>query len=104
MNVLKHLDILSIAHFCIYYAIGLYIKDNYTLILILGIVWEIFEYYTVRNKTTRAILYQIWPIPEKYWFVFSTHLDASLGLIASYLLINRLLSPDIIGSSIEPLN
>ena len=86
MNVLKHLDILSISHFCIYYVIGLYIKDNYTLILILGIVWEIFEYYTVRNKTTRAILYQIWPIPEKYWYDSFEHslVDIAVNMIGYY--------------------
>ena len=68
MNIIKNLDILSISHFLIYYIIGLYIKDNYTLILFLGISWEVFEYYTVRNKTTRDLLYKFWPIPESYWY------------------------------------
>ena len=65
MNLLKHLDILSIAHFCIYYVIGLYIKNNYTLILILGILWELFEYYTVRNKTTKNLTCLIFHLNNK---------------------------------------
>ena len=86
MNILKHLDILSISHFIIYYIIGLYIKDSYTLILILGILWEIFEFYTVRNKTTRNLLYNFWPIPEKYWYDSFEHslVDISVNMIGYY--------------------
>jgi hypothetical protein len=86
MNLLKHLDILSIAHFCIYYVIGLYIKNNYTLILILGILWELFEYYTVRNKTTKNLLYKFWPIPQKYWYDSFEHsiVDISVNMIGYY--------------------
>ena len=35
--------------------------------IILGIIWEIFEYLIANNKITRNLLIKYWPIPVRYW-------------------------------------
>ena len=45
MNIIKNLDFLSIIHFLIYFFIGLYWKGHYEIIFIIGVLWEIFEYF-----------------------------------------------------------
>ena len=60
-------DILSIIHFVIYFVIGLFIKNQYIFILFVGIMWEIFEYNIIKNKTIFNLLDKYWIIPKKYW-------------------------------------
>ncbi len=61
------LDPLSISHFIWYFILGLYVKNNYKLVLFLSLLWEIFEYYITNITYTRQLLIKYWPIPKKYW-------------------------------------
>ena len=61
------MDILSLYHFLIYFVLAFYIKDNYLLITILGISWEIFEYTITNVPLTRDFMIKYWPIPHRYW-------------------------------------
>lgn len=63
----KIFDFLSVCHFIIYYVIGRYIKNNYQLAFVLGILWEIFEYFITKNKFTRNLLIKYWFIPKSIW-------------------------------------
>ena len=87
MNILKHLDILSIFHFLIYFVIGLYFKGYYKLILFIGILWEVFEYCLVSNKKTRKLMIQLWPIPIRYWHDSFEHsmVDIMINMIGYYI-------------------
>lgn len=61
------IDIMSIIHFLLYLFIGILIKNKYRLILLLGILWEIFEYIVANNEFTKNLLIKYWPINIKYW-------------------------------------
>jgi len=61
------MDILSLFHFLIYFFLAFYIKDNYLLIILLGISWEIFEYIITNYPPTRDFMIKHWPIHKKYW-------------------------------------
>ena len=61
------MDILSIFHFLIYFVLAFYFNENYILITIMGISWEIFEYTITNVPQIRDFLIKNWPIPEKYW-------------------------------------
>ena len=50
------LDIYSIFHLIYYFIYGLYFKNKYVLIFILGILWEIFEYVLANINYTKEYL------------------------------------------------
>ena len=57
-----HIDLLSLTHFFLWFFFGLFIKNEYKLVLILGVLWELFERLLISNK-------QIVNLLKKYWFV-----------------------------------
>jgi hypothetical protein len=61
------IDILSLVHFIIYLCLGIIVKNEYQFALMIGIVWEIFEYFVTNYKYTRELLIKYWPINLKYW-------------------------------------
>jgi hypothetical protein len=63
----SNVDILSISHFLIYFTIGLFLKNQYLLMFIISLLWEIFEYTISHTDYTRQFLIKHWVIPEKYW-------------------------------------
>jgi hypothetical protein len=50
------IDLLSLSHFLNYLILGIFYKNNYKLIIILCIIWEIFEYLIANNKITINLL------------------------------------------------
>ena len=63
----KIFDFLSIMHFLIYFAFGILVKGQYNLVLLLGLLWEIFEYTITKCQVTRELLIKYWIIPQKIW-------------------------------------
>ena len=61
------IDILSISHYINYVILWIYVKNNYILAFVLGIIWEIFEYYITNYEYTKNLLIKYWFIPQKYW-------------------------------------
>ena len=63
------LDILSIVHFVGYLLVGLLVPVSVPIqyILLVGILWEVFEVVIARIPWTRRALETYWPIRRKYW-------------------------------------
>lgn len=59
-------DILSIVHFLLYLFLGYFYKNNYLFVLVIGVVWELFEKALVSNSYARYILKEYWFIPIEY--------------------------------------
>lgn len=60
-------DLHSIVHFVNFFILGYFIRDRYTLAFIIGIVWEIFEYYVTRHQGISQLIKKHWVIDKKYW-------------------------------------
>ena len=60
------MDFLSICHFVIYFIFAYFYKDNFLLITIIGIAWEIFEYTITNVPVTRDFLIKYWPLRKKW--------------------------------------
>ncbi len=60
-------DEMTIMHFTNYVTLGLFIKDQYFFALVVGIVWEIFEYSTTNNEHIERLLVKYWPVPKRLW-------------------------------------
>ena len=67
MKYNKIFDFLSVIHFLIYYVFGLFVKNNYTLAFILGILWELFEIVITTCDCTRKLLIKYWIVPKRIW-------------------------------------
>ena len=63
----KNIDIMSLSHFLFYFILGLFIKNNYKLVILLSILWEITEYIITNNDYTKELLLKYWPIPQRLW-------------------------------------
>jgi len=65
---MNHLfDILSLGHFILYFFLGVFIKNKYKGALLLGVLWELFEYIISNNDYIKNIIIENWMIPENYW-------------------------------------
>jgi len=80
-------DILSIIHFILYFLLGLYYKNNYLFVLVIGIVWELFEKVLVSNPYSRYILKEYWFIPIEYIDDTFDHsiIDIIMNMIGYYI-------------------
>lgn len=83
----RPIDLFSFVHFINFFILSFIIKNNYKIAFLIGIVWEIFEYYFAKNKKAYQFLKQHWPVPEKYWN--ETHhlnpvLDTLFNMIGYY--------------------
>ena len=58
---------MSISHFTVFLIFGIFIKNQYFLMLIIGILWEILEIIVVNTDATRHFMDKYWPVPERYW-------------------------------------
>jgi hypothetical protein len=63
-----HIDLLSLTHFFLWFFFGLFIKNEYKLVLILGVLWELFERLLISNKQIVNLLKKYWFVPYKYWY------------------------------------
>ena len=61
------IDLYSIIHFLNFFILGLILKNKYAFAFVIGIVWEVFEYYVTHHDYTSALIKKYWPIPQKYW-------------------------------------
>jgi len=84
------MDILSICHFLIYFVLAFFIKEDYVLITIIGISWELFEYSITNIPLIRDFMIKYWPIPIKYWNekVRKSMTETETGLIIPWMTEN----------------
>ena len=80
-------DVMSVSHFTTFLIFGIFIKDNYVLMIVLGILWEILEIIVVNTAATRRLLVKYWPVPEKYWdeSCRNKYTDLVVNLIGYYV-------------------
>tara|TARA_B110000977_G_C11004147_1_gene465049 strand:+ start:621 stop:902 length:282 start_codon:yes stop_codon:yes gene_type:complete len=62
-----NIDIFSIVHFSTFFTLGLYVKDKYMAALLLGILWEVFEFIISCNQTIKKFVLENWVVPEYYF-------------------------------------
>ena len=81
------LDILSVGHFIFFLVLGIFVKNKYKGALLLGILWEIFEYIISHNKTIQRFILENWVIPEMYWNDTFSHkiTDIIINMIGYYI-------------------
>ena len=82
------IDRMSIIHFIIYMIFGLLVKNKYEVALLIGIIWELFEYTITKWDYSRELLKQNWPIPEKYWNeknIFNKLFDLVFNMFGYYI-------------------
>ena len=60
-------DLMSLSHFTTFMIFGIFIKNQYFLMLILGFLWEFLEIIVVNTAFTRNLLRKYWFVPERYW-------------------------------------
>jgi len=63
----KLFDFASIGHFFFHYIIGLRVKNNYLFSFLVGIVWEIFEYFITKYHFTRKLIIKYYIVPKENW-------------------------------------
>ena len=78
-----NLDLLSIGHFLLYFLIGLYWKHKYAAILVVSIIWELFEKIIVSYEFTRSLV-------EDYWFIPIRYIDDTLDHSITDIVINMI--------------
>ena len=81
------IDIFHLNHFILYFIIGLYYPNKYIIIIIISLVWEIFEYILSTNKTLYYIAKKYWIFPEKYWNenIYNKIIDIIINLCGYYV-------------------
>ena len=80
-------DVSHISHFAFYYIFGLIYPNKYKLIIILSILWEIFEIILVQNDTLYYLTKKYWIVPEKIWneTLSNKLVDFVMNLLGYYL-------------------
>mgnify|MGYP001254256754 CR=1 FL=1 len=61
------IDLMSISHFLTFFILGVFVKNKYKGALLLGIIWEIFEYIISNNIKIKNFIIENWFVPERYW-------------------------------------
>ncbi len=101
----KVIDLFHINHFLLYFIIGLYYPNKYLMILIISLVWEVFEYILTKNKTLYNITKNFWIFPEKYWNenIYNKIIDLICNFIGYYVgsNSNNLRNKYIIGTKLH---
>ena len=61
------IDILSLIHFLLWLAFGYIFPNKYLIVILLSILWELFEYMIVKVDVLYNLTKKYWFVPEKYW-------------------------------------
>ena len=80
-------DIASFLHFFNFMILGILIKNQYLMAFLIGILWEIFEYLSIRNKTINNILNQHFYKYKPLWNEINTNkiTDLIINMIGYYI-------------------
>jgi hypothetical protein len=86
-NTNKPIDILTLIHLLIWVTIGYFFPNHYLIALLLGILWELFEYMIVKVDIFYVLAKKYWFIPEKYWNerIYNTIIDIIVNMIGYYI-------------------
>jgi hypothetical protein len=67
MNKNTSIDILTVVHFLLWLTVGYIFPNKYKIIILLAILWELFEYMIVKVDVLYNLTKKYWFVPEKYW-------------------------------------
>ena len=67
MNDNQIFDYFTLVHFFGWFIVGMFIKRKLHLVFIIGLMWELFEYFVSHNEITRELLIKYWPVPQRLW-------------------------------------
>ena len=87
-NTNKPIDILTLIHLLQWIIIGYFFPNHYLIALLLGILWELFEYYMlVRVNILYIFTKKYWFVPEKYWNekIYNKIIDLIVNMIGYYI-------------------
>ena len=86
-NTNKPIDFLSLIHLLIWIIIGYFIPNYYLIALLLGILWELFEYMLVKVNILYVLTKKYWFVPEKYWNerIYNKIIDIIINMIGYYI-------------------
>ena len=86
-NTNKPIDILTLIHLLIWIIIGYFFPNYYLIALLLGILWELFEYMIVRVNKLYVLTKTYWFVPEKYWNerIYNKIIDIIINMIGYYI-------------------
>ena len=78
---------MHINHFLIYTIFGILIPNRYILIVVVSILWELFEILLVENKALYKFTKKYWFVEEKYWNEIHNNkiLDLFINLFGYYV-------------------
>ena len=87
MNQNKPIDILSLSHLITWVVIGYFLPNYYLYALLVGILWELFEYMIVKVDVLYNLTKKYWFVPEKYWNekIYNKILDLIINMIGYYI-------------------
>jgi hypothetical protein len=61
------MNLYTIFNFLLYFAYGLFFKNQFILIILFCVGWGLFEKLVITNPSIYHLTSKYWPIPEKYW-------------------------------------
>ena len=80
------IDFLSFVHVITYLVIGIFVKDQYVLAFVIGVIWEIVEYMMVNNPRIRKLIIDYYPIRiEKWEDKYNKFFDLVFNMIGYYI-------------------
>ena len=80
------IDFLSFVHVITYLILGIFVKDKYVLVFIIGVIWEIVEYMMVNNEYIRKLIIEYYPIRiEKWEDKYNKIFDLIFNMIGYYI-------------------
>ena len=80
------IDFLSFVHVITYLVIGIFVKDQYVLAFVIGVIWEIVEYMMVNNPRISKLIIYYYPIRiEKWEDKYNKFFDLVFNMIGYYI-------------------
>jgi len=92
---LEYLNLFTFVHFILWFTIGTLYPNQYFVVFVLSIIWEVVEGYGARNPILHSMLKKYWFVPEKYWNegIGNKIIDVVVNLIGYYIasrLVNKI--------------
>ena len=98
-NKMRAYDVMSINHFLIWMIIGILIPNKYALVLVLSILWELYEQLLVNIPILYKLTKKYWFVPEYYWNEHISNQLLDIGINMAGYFVGSFLRMRVIGGS-----
>ena len=77
------IDILTLSHFLFWLVAGYVFPNKYMYVVIIGLLWELFEYMIVKVDVLYKLVKKYWFVPERYWneTIYNKIIDMIVNLL-----------------------